>query len=226
MTARSHAYDRFMASTDIGYEEWHDGIGYDLEALAQLDGVERAEVERWLLARANEDWRDVEALDALRSATADAAVRETLRTGKVEQRLAAAGHVRDRVAGDGGASPETPRRSGSAVDPDVEAAIVAGLDAGDLMQGLTRALTLAEEHPTPRVLDALFRCALRGSSVARVHAAALVAYLHGNAREAFDCDRRPFWLEFGVEDPATFEAAFRRLCEECGVDPAPYLDPA
>ena len=72
-------------------------------------------------------------------------------------------------------------------------------------------------------MDALFSCALHGSSVARVHAAALAAYLHGKAKEAFDWDRRPFWLEFGEEDPAKVEAAFRRLCAECSVDPVRYL---
>ena len=70
-----------MASTHIGYDEWHDGIGYDLDALGQLEGGERDEVQRWLLARANEDWRDLEALDALGSSAAKGAVRETLRTG-------------------------------------------------------------------------------------------------------------------------------------------------
>jgi len=211
MTARSAAYERFMASTNIGYDEWHDGIGYDLEALAQLEGEERAEVERWLVARANDDWRDVEALAALGSTTAKGAVRETLRTGKVEQRLAAAREV----AGSGDAN--------DADGADVEAAIVAGLDAGDLLQGLMHALDLAAEHPTPAVIDALFRCALRGSSVARVHAAALVAFLHKRAKEPFDWSRRPFWLEFGVEDPARVERAFRKLATECGVDPERYL---
>jgi hypothetical protein len=215
VTDRSAAYERFMASTDIGYDEWHDGIGYDLEALTQLEGAERDEVERWLVARANEDWRDVEALAALGSSAAKRAVRETLRTGTVEQRLAAARHMPD---------DEDSAADGPSKTDDVEAAIIAGLEAGDLSQGLTHALTLAEEHPTPPVLDALFRCALRGSSVARVHAAALLGYLHGNAKEAFDWDRRPFWLEFGVEDLAAVEAAFRKLCEECGVDPARYLE--
>lgn len=215
MSGRSAAYETFMASTHIGYDEWHDGIGYDLDALGQLEGGERDEVERWLLGRANEDWRDLEALDALGSSAAKGAVRETLRTGSLEQRLAAARHVAD----DEGATDE-------ATSEEVEAAIIAGLEAGDLLQGLTRALGLAERHPTPTVMDALFRCALRGTPVARVHAAALAAYLHGKAKEAFDWDRRPFWLEFGEEDPATVEAAFRRLCEECGVDPARYLSEA
>ena len=152
MSGRSAAYETFMASTHIGYDEWHDGIGYDLDALGQLEGGERDEVERWLLGRANEDWRDLEALDALGSSAAKGAVRETLRTGSLEQRLAAARHVAD----DEGATDE-------ATSEEVEAAIIAGLEAGDLLQGLTRALGLAERHPTPAVMDALFRCALRGT---------------------------------------------------------------
>lgn len=70
----SEAYERFMASTDIDYERWHDGVGYDLEALGALGGRERAEAQQWLLARAGNDWRDLEGLLALGSDTACAVV--------------------------------------------------------------------------------------------------------------------------------------------------------
>ena len=50
-----------------------------------------------------------------------------------------------------------------------------------------------------------------------------LAFIHGNAKEAFDWERRAFFLEFGEADPAVRERAFRALCAECGVDPARYL---
>jgi ATP-dependent DNA ligase len=54
----SAAQERFLASTDIDYERWHEGTGYDLDALRELDPDERFRTEQWLLARAGQDWRD------------------------------------------------------------------------------------------------------------------------------------------------------------------------
>jgi hypothetical protein len=36
----SPTLDKFLQSMKIGYVEWHDGIGYDLEALGELRGEE------------------------------------------------------------------------------------------------------------------------------------------------------------------------------------------
>lgn len=91
------------------------------------------------------------------------------------------------------------------------------------MSGLTTALDLATEHQTPAVMDALFRAALRDDREMAIHAAALLAFLHGKAKEPFDWDRGPFYLQFGEDEPAVRRAAFEQLCRECGVDPARYL---
>jgi hypothetical protein len=133
---------------------------------------------------------------------------EQLRNGVLEQRLSAARLM--------------------PADPSIEAdraeAIVAGLGEATAMHGLTHALDLAEAHrDAPAVMEALFRAARREDREAAVHAAALIAYLHGNAKEDFDWDRRPFYLQFADADPAVREAAFRALCAESGVDPEPYL---
>src|SRR5689334_4056995 len=95
MAAHSAAYERFMASTDIDYEQWHDGVPYDLDALGELAGAERAEAQRFLLARAGKDWRDLEGLVAIGSDTARDAVVAQLRHGKMEQRLHAARLLKD-----------------------------------------------------------------------------------------------------------------------------------
>lgn len=196
-----------MASTDIGYEQWHDGVGYDLGALAELKDDERDEAERWLLARADRDWRDVEGLLALGSEQARGAVVDQLCHGMIEIRLVAARRL-----------PEDP-----AIEADREAAIVVGLGEATVMSGLTTALDLATEHQTPAVMDALFRAALRDDREMAIHAAALLAFLHGKAKEPFDWDRGPFYLRFGEDEPAVRRAAFEQLCRECGVDPARYL---
>ena len=205
-SGESDAWRRFMASTDIDYERWHEGIGYDLAAVGELEADEKVRAEGWLRARASEDWRDLEALLALGSETGKAAVVEQLRVGKLEQRLAAARLL--------------------ASDPDlaadIESATVAGLESALLYGGLSTALDLAVEHRTPAMIDALFRAALRDEGEAAVHAAARLAYVHGKATEPFDWERRPFFLEFAKSRSAR-RAAFRRLCAECGVDPGRYL---
>ena len=204
---RTTAFDRFMASTDIGYDQWHDGEGYDLDALAELTGAERAAAEAWLLGRADRDWRDIEALVALGTAQARDAVVNQLRHGTIELRLAAARRL-----------PEDP-----AIEEDREAAIVDGLATATVMNGLTTALDLAAEHRTAPIIDALFRAALRDDRLMAVHAAALLLFLHGKATEPFDWDRRSFTLQFGAEDPKVRRAAFEQLCWECGADAAHYL---
>jgi hypothetical protein len=207
MAGHSPAYERFMASTNIDYTRWHDGEPYDLDAIAELRGAERAEVEQWLLTRSGEDWRDLEGLLALGTDHARAAVVNQLRYGKIELRLAAARRL-----------PEDP-----AIEPDREAAIVEGLATSTVMDGLTTALDLEAEYRTPKVMDALFLAALRVDHVMAVHAAALLLFLHGKAKEAFDWDRRPFFLQFGDDDPKVRRVAFVQLCSECGVDQARYL---
>jgi hypothetical protein len=208
MTGRSAAFERFMASTSIGYEQWHDGVGYDLAALVELQGRERADAEAWLLARAGSDWRDIEGLLALDTPAARAAVVDQLRHGSIEQRLAAARRL--------------PRDA--ALEADGEDAIVDGLALATVMNGMTTALDLAVERRTPAVMDALYRAALRDDHTMAVHAAARLLFIHGTAKEPFDWDRRDFVLRFGEPDLAVRRVAFIELCRECGVDPARYLE--
>jgi hypothetical protein len=201
------AYERFMASTNIDYERWHDGIGYDLDALGELEGAERHAAEQWLLTRAADDWRDLEGLIAIGSARARAAVIDQLRHGKLEQRLWAARSLAD----------------DSALAGDREAAIVAGLESSVILTGMSVAMDLAVAERTPAIVAALFRAALRDEGEVAVHAAARLAFIHGKAREEFDWDLRPLFLRFHAVDHAERAAAFRDLCKLCDVDPEPYL---
>lgn len=203
----SRAFDQFMASTAIDYEKWHEGIGYDLEALAALKGDERAEIERWLLGRAGNDWRDLEALVALGSPAAREAVIDQLRHGKLEQRLRAATRLADDLA----------------LGPDIEAAVVAGLGSAVLYEGLTQAFDLAVELRTPAMIAALWRATQRDEGEASVHAAARLAYVYGKATSDFDWDLRPLFLRFGTSDKAERAAATAELGRLCGVDPATYV---
>lgn len=40
------AYAKFLASLELDHERWHDGEGYDLEALASIDESERGALVR------------------------------------------------------------------------------------------------------------------------------------------------------------------------------------
>jgi hypothetical protein len=204
-SAGSEAWRRFMASTDIDYERWHDGTPYDLAALAELEGDERDEAEAWLLARADEDWRDQEGLLALGTSRGRQAVIRQLRHGTIVMRLAAARRL----------SPDP------TLGADVEAAVIDGLAVAEFGGGLTDAFELAVASPTPPVRDALFRACLRRETA--VHAAAALDFLHGRSKEPFDWDRRPFYLQFNDDDPRVRRAAFRELCRTCGEDAGKYL---
>ena len=196
-----------MASTAIDYERWHDGEGYDLDALRELKGRDRQDAERWLLDRAGNDWRDLEGLMALGDPPARFAVVRQLRDGSMEQRLAAAGYLNDDPS----------------LAADREAAVIAGLGSAVLFSGLTRALDLAVELRTPAILEALFRATLRDEGEVAIHPAARIAFVYGKGKDEFDWDLRPLFLRFNTQDRGEREAALRDLCALCGVDPEPYL---
>ena len=62
----------------IGYLEWHDGIGYDLDALTQMSPYDLKTIETLVISRKDQDWRDVEALAALNTPHTIAALQECL----------------------------------------------------------------------------------------------------------------------------------------------------
>jgi hypothetical protein len=200
------AVARFRASMTIDYEKWHDGIGYDLDAIREATPSERAQIESLMLARTVQDWRDLEALEALNTAKATAVIRATLKSANPELRLRAARALAHEPEG------EATR----------DAAIVDAIDHADVFSGLTQALDAAARHPSQAVKDALFRACLKGSSVTAVHTAALLFYLYGKAEEPFDMAQRPFFLKFSTEIKADRIAPFKELCARLGVDARQY----
>ncbi len=199
------AYQRFQNSKVITYERWHDGVGYDLEALAEMTEAERKSVVTELI-HSTTNWRDIEALATLGTDTANAHIRKHLTQGPSELRLAAA-HA---LAGD----KESDRAR--------EDAIVHALQTAEPMNGLARALDMAAEHKSPRVIEALIRCTLRPAPEVAVNAAGLIYYLFGKTTEPFDWDKRPFFLRFG-EGCDEQRKAFAEMCAELGIDAEPYL---
>jgi hypothetical protein len=200
------AVTRFGQSMTIDYEKWHDGIGYDLAALRAAGEGERAGIELILLSRGVRDWRDVEALAALDSARARVALTHALDHPDAAVRSAVARYAPALVADD--------RRTAS---------IVQSLESAEFFGGLGDALDDAAQFHPPEVVDALFRAALARKGDVAVHCAALLAYLHGKAKEPFDMEQRPWFLRFRTEDRDARRTAFRELCAIIGVDASKYM---
>jgi hypothetical protein len=192
----SPAYTTFLASMKITYEQWHDGIGYDLDALRQIEPEERDAIETNLIdhLKSPGDWRDVEALHALGTPRAVTAVRDARRHPEAAVRKWAV-----QLGGD---------------EADREAEVLRGLRSED---GWSAALDLARDCPTPAVKQALLDCARMGGPEARWNSAAMLLYLCGQAASPLDWAQRPFLLRFSSEDRAELRAAWSELRTRTGL---------
>ncbi len=199
---------RFEKSVKIDYDKWHDGIGYDLDAIHEASPEELLSIEALLLHRGARDWRDIQALALLDSPRAREALRLSLTSHKHEIALAVARHAPHLV------------------DEETRAVlIVRGLETATAFNGLVQTLAQVEDfHPAP-VMQALFQGTLRREGGVAVHFAAMLMFLHGQAETNFEMDQRPFFLTFRTQDPTARKAAFRKLCRKIGVDAGQYLDP-
>ena len=185
-------------------EKWREGIGFDLAALKNVTESERASLVKMLKERLETegDWREIEALGAIGTTEAKEAIRRAIDHGSPETRLYAADQL---------AKMEEPQH--------LEAAIIEALRKTSLFGGLSQALDLAEENPSPRIQETLLDLALNGDEEQRIHCAALALYLGGKAEEAFDWNHRPFFLRFGENDRNIQIEAYKELCSRLGVTP-------
>jgi hypothetical protein len=200
------ALGRFQRSMVMDYEKWHDGVGYDLEALAAATPAERDAIETILLERGTKDWRDVEALAALHTPLADRALKGAIDHSNHEIALAVA-RCAPRLI------PEAQRT----------ASLVSALKTASLGDGLSQALDQAAEFHPKEVVDALFQGALRRDGESAVSFAALLLFVHHKADSPFDWNQRPFFLRFNTPDRVEREAVFTELCGKIGVDSSKYL---
>ncbi|MEZ5894546.1 MAG: hypothetical protein R3C58_15540 [Parvularculaceae bacterium] len=202
MSADTPLVIRFRDSMIMDYDKWHDGIGYDLDAIAEAGPSERAAIEAMVIAHQPRDWRDVEALAALDTPAARAALIEAADGADAQTRMAVARHA--------------PRLMS---DKKRAASLVRAIETTAPFEGLAAILDEAENFHPPEVITALLRAARGGDGEAAVNIAALLLYLHGRAESAFDWDQRPFFLRFNTDDRAQRDAAYRDLCAMIGVDP-------
>lgn len=195
------AYARFLESMKITYEKWHDGIPYDLDALDELTEIEQDKIEKLLISKRSNDWRDIEALARIGSPPALSALRENLNSKSVVIKLESAKHLVDRN-----------------LLPDIDTIIAEAIPQARIGEGLVEAMSLAEKYPTEKVRRALLKCCFNGHSDLRAHCAALLFFLYGVSQSSFDWNYRPFFLKFNEEDALKRKLAFDELCQTIGVD--------
>jgi hypothetical protein len=78
--------DRLRESMVDTYERWHDGVGYDLDAIRGASPEERFDIELILLGQNPPMRRDVEALAVLDTERARARLRAAAKSRNVEVR--------------------------------------------------------------------------------------------------------------------------------------------
>jgi hypothetical protein len=199
MSVHTPAHERFWKSTAIGYMEWHDGIGYDLDALREMTAEERDEVVLSLRAKPA-GWREVEVYLAVATPDAKSALREALGSKSAETRLHAATSLHDLG--------EMTNLAGF---------VAAELATVTIADGMVVALRSAGRVPSDEVRRALLRGARDRPEVA-VHYAAKLCFLSGAAKSSFDLSMRPFFLRFGAENSESDRrAAFEELCRMTGM---------
>lgn len=205
-TSQSERVEKFRSSMVIDYEKWHDGVGYDVALLAEATPADRTAIEAMLLNRGVNDWRDVEALAALRTEGARRALRQAMISGKADVRSAVIRHSPKLVS-----------------DDDKIAFLTEALRTAQFYAGLAQALDqVASFHP-PEVVNALFEGALERRGEVAIHFAAMLLFIHGKAKEAFDWEHRPFCLRFGGSSRTEREIVFRELCDRVGVEAEKFL---
>ena len=202
----SNAARRFVASMQITYEMWHDGTGYDLEALGDATPGELAALESLLIAHQPRDWRDVEALARIDSPRAREAVAQSLLDPDPKVRREAMRHAAHRA------------------DPvQRERLLLDALARCQAFDGLAEAMDEVEQFHPSAAIDALLRGARDRDGRTAVHFAAMLLYLHGKAPEPFDWAQRSFFLRFATSNRTQRIAALADLCRMIGVDVTRYV---
>jgi hypothetical protein len=194
------ALARFERSLFIGYEQWHDGVGYDVATLRELTAEQRRGIEARLTPP--DGWRVVDALAVIAKLGSDSARAEL-------RRVATAGSSETRLA--------VLRYAPELVDDSARTtALVDALDNATAFDSFTTTLEqVAAFHPKP-VVDALWRGLETRQGDVAMHYAGMIAFLAGKADSSFDWLLRPLLTEFKTEDITARRAAIQKLRTRVG----------
>jgi hypothetical protein len=196
--------ERFRASMSIDYERWREGTGYDLALLNEATVAEREQIEVLLVNHGVRNWRDVQALAALRGSRCEEMLVRASASLDTDIRLAVLDYAPDLFDED--------RKTEF---------LVRAVDSAESFGGLTRLLDhIVDFHP-PAVMNALWQGLIHRDGATAVHLAALLLFLHGGADEPFDWNHRPMFLRFHTEDRHERIARVQELRARVGLDPLP-----
>ena len=199
---------RFEKSMEIDYEKWHDGVGYDLDAIKAASQAERLVIEQILIHHSPRDWRDIEALAQIDTETARKAIKEAIKDLNPAVRAAIVRYAPNLITNG--------ERSHS---------IIEALQHAKVFGGLSQILDDIEEYHPIEVKQALIEGLLSREGNVAVLFAAMLFYIYGKAKEPFDMSQRPFFLRFNTENIAQRMLAFQELCEHLGISPERYVKP-
>jgi hypothetical protein len=206
MCASNSPVSRFIESMKIDYEKWHDGIGYDLEALAEANKEERKALERILVNKNPLDWRDIEALALLDTPGARQALTIAVLGGRNEVNMAVL------------------RFAPELVNDELRTKlIVEALKSASFYYGLSQTLDIVKKYHPKEVVQELFHGLLKREGEVAVSYAAMLFYIYGKTETYFPFENRAFFLKFNTEQLSDRKIVFKELCDKISVDYREYL---
>jgi hypothetical protein len=197
---------RFKASMKIGFEEWHDGIGYNIAALRMASQGELDTIEEILINRNPLDWRDIEALAEINTKCARKTIKDAIKNPNPVVRVAVTRFAPELVT-----------------DNERIQSITDALQTAEIYSGLSHVLDEVERYHPEEVKSCLIKGLLNRKGDVAVLFAAMLFYLFEEAKNAFDMKQRPFFLRFNTEDRKERVEAFRELCQKLNISPEKYL---
>ena len=190
----------------ITYEMWHDGVGYDVDALKSASKTERKKIEQLLIHRSPRNWRDIEALAEIDTKSAREAIKNAMKDPDPDVRVAVTRFAPNLVT--------SSERSKS---------IINALQHAEVFSGLSQVLDDIEDYHPIGVKEALTQGLLSRKGDVAVLFAAMLFYLYGKADEPFDMELRPFFLRFNTENREERVKVFRELCIQLNINPEKFL---
>jgi len=116
---------------EIDYEKWHDGVGYDIDAIKLASPTELKEIEQILVQHSPRDWRDIEALAQIDTKSAQQTIEDAIDDPNPAVRIAVTRFAPNLVTSN--------KRSQS---------LIRALQSAEIYGGLSQALDDIEEyHP-------------------------------------------------------------------------------
>jgi len=198
---------RFKQSMQIDYKKWHDGIGYDINAIKSASLAERNAIEDMVINHRPRNWQDIEALAELNTAHAKAAIKKAMKDPDPIVRIAVTRFAPNLVS--------NRERSQSLIE---------ALQSSQIFSGLSQTLDDIEKfHPKP-VKEALLKGLLSREGEVAVLFAAMLFYIYRKTADPFDMKLHSFFLSFNTENREKRLQAFRVLCSQLNINAEKYLE--